>query len=130
MKVGKNEMKKEIKEALTEIGVDMDVNCTKIVEGGRDGRVRMAVIGLQELDQKIKIMRERRRLKERRLRIDNDLTWKERKMRWNLEDIARRERGEGKRVWVNYGKIQIEGKWWRWEEEEEMLKDNKGRVWK
>lgn len=90
----------------------------------------MAVIGLQELDQKIKIMRERRRLRERRLRIDNDLTWKERKMRWNLEDIARRERGEGKRVWVNYGKIQIEGKWWRWEEEEEMLKDNKGRVWK
>lgn len=39
-------------------------------------------------------MRERRRLKERKLRID-DL--KESKMRWNLEDIARRER-EGKRV--------------------------------
>lgn len=74
--------------------------------------------------------RERRRLRERELRIDNDLTWKERKMRWNLEDIARREMGEGKRVWVNYRKIQIEGKWWRWEEEEEILKDNKGRVWK
>lgn len=42
-------------------------------------------------------MRERRRLKERKLRID-DLTWKESKMRWNLEDIARREREEGKRI--------------------------------
>lgn len=52
-------MKKEIKEALTEIGVDTDVNCTKIVEGGRDGGVRIAVIGLQGLDQKIKIMGER-----------------------------------------------------------------------
>lgn len=30
-------MKKEIKEALTEIEVDTDVNCTKIVKGGRDG---------------------------------------------------------------------------------------------
>lgn len=49
-------------------------------------------------------------------------------MRWNLEDKARKEMGEGKRVWVNYRKIQIEGKWWRWEEEEEMLKDNKGKV--
>lgn len=50
------------------------------------------------MNQKIKIMRERRRLKERKLRIDDDLTWKESKMRWNLKDIARRERGEGKRV--------------------------------
>lgn len=34
MKGGKNEMKKEIKEALKEIGVDTDVNCTilKIVQ--------------------------------------------------------------------------------------------------
>lgn len=46
MKVGKNEMKKKIKEALTEIGVDTDVNYMKIVEGGKDGGVRMAVIGL------------------------------------------------------------------------------------
>jgi len=27
-----------------------------------------------------------------------------------IEEIARREREKGKRVWVRYGKIQIEGK--------------------
>lgn len=32
MKGRKNEIKKEIKEALKEIGVDTDVNCTKIVQ--------------------------------------------------------------------------------------------------
>lgn len=35
----------------------MDVNCTKIIERGRDGGIRMVVIGLQGLDQKVKIMR-------------------------------------------------------------------------
>lgn len=34
----------------------------------------MTMIGLQGLDQKIKIMKERRRLRERKLRVDNDLT--------------------------------------------------------
>lgn len=73
-------------------------------KGGKNEGVRMAMIGLQGLNQKIKIMREKRRLKERKLRID-DLTWTESKMRWNLENIARRERGEGKRVQINYRKI-------------------------
>jgi len=56
------------------------------------------------LEQKRKVMIERRRLREKGIRIDDDLTWKERKMRWNLEDIARQERGNGKRVRVGYGK--------------------------
>lgn len=31
----------------------------------------------------------------------------------------------GRRVWVNGGRIRIEGKWWRWDEEE-VLKDEGG----
>jgi len=27
------------------------------------------------------------------------------------------------------GKIQIEGKWWKWEEDEEILRDGEGKVW-
>jgi len=81
------------------------------------------------LEQKRKVMIERRRLREKGIRIDDDLTWKERKMRWNLEDIARQERGNDKRVRVGYGKMQIEGKG-KWEEDEEILRDNEGKVWK
>lgn len=52
-------------------------------------------------------------------------------MRWNLEDIAWRERRKGKRVSliVSYSKMQIDGKWWRWVEDEERLKDEEGRIW-
>jgi len=52
-------------------------------------------------------------------------TWGERKMRWKLEEIARMEERKGKRVWVGYGKIRIEGQLWRWDEEEEKLKGRK-----
>jgi len=38
-------------------------------------------------------------------------------------------REKGRRVWVNYGKIQIEGKLWRWDEGIQTIKDNEGRVW-
>lgn len=33
----------------------------------------------------------------------------ERKMKWKLEEIARREEGKGKKVWLSYGKIRIGG---------------------
>jgi len=49
---------------------------------------------------------------------------------WRIREIARQERGRGKRIWVSYGKIQIEGKWWRWDENEQTLKDEEGRAWR
>lgn len=30
---------------------------------------------------------------------------------------------------MEYGKIQIDGIWRRWEEDTQTLKDNKGKVW-
>lgn len=30
-----------------------------------------------------------------------------------MEEIAREEEGKGKKVWVGYGKIRIDEKWWR-----------------
>lgn len=47
-----------------------------------------------------------------------------------MESIAWREKERNKRVWVGYGKIQIDGKWWRWEKEEERLRDEEGRIWR
>lgn len=56
-----------------------------------------------------------------------DWTWKERRMRWRLEEIARNEERKGKRVWIGYGRIRIEEQW-RWDEEEKVLRDGKGNV--
>lgn len=52
-------------------------------------------------------------LKGRKERIMDSWTWKERKIRWKLEEIARKEMNKGKKVWIEYDKIRIEEKWWR-----------------
>lgn len=48
-----------------------------------------------------------------------------------MQEIARKEEKKGKNVWVGYGRIKINGEWWRWDEEEEALKDEKGnKIWR
>jgi len=44
-------------------------------------------------------MEGRRGMKGRKIRIEDDLTWKERRMEWRIKEIARQERGRGKGVW-------------------------------
>lgn len=67
-------------------------------------------------------------IKGRKERIMDSWTWKERKIRWKLEEIARKEMSKGKKVWIGYDKIRIEEKWWRWMEEEEVLVDERGMI--
>lgn len=80
----------------------------KISERTEKKRGEMLVVGLKNQAQK-------------RERISEDLSWGERKIRWRLGDIARKEKVKGKRVWVKGNRIWIEGQWWRWDEEREEL---------
>lgn len=41
-------------------------------------------------------------------------------------EIARKKEGRGNKVWMGYGKIRINEQWWKWDEEEEVLKDWRG----
>lgn len=49
-------------------------------------------------------------------------------MKCRLEEVAREQEKKGKRVWLGYGKIRIEGEWWFWDKEKEVLKDRKRMV--
>lgn len=51
-------------------------------------------IKLNKVKEKREIMRKRRGIKDKEIRISDDLTWRQQKMKWKLEDIARRERGK------------------------------------
>jgi len=123
------DIEKRIWEILKDLGVEKGVQETKFRRGRREGEKGMAIVRLRKVESMIEIMRKRRDLTDKKVRIDDDLTWKERRIRWRLEDIARRERGKGERVRVGYGKLLIEERWWRWVEEEERLKDTEGRIW-
>lgn len=43
-------------------------------------------------------MEKKKKLKGRKERIIEDWTWKERKIWWKLEEVARREMGKGRKV--------------------------------
>jgi len=79
-------------------------------------------------EQKKEVLRKKWRLKGRKEIIMEDWTWGERKMRWKLEEIAKKEEKEGRKIWIGYGKIRIGEQWWRWDEREEVLRDGKGNV--
>lgn len=40
----------------------------------------------------------------------------------------RKGMNRGKKIFIGYGRIKIEEKWWKWIEEEEVLMDKKGTI--
>lgn len=88
----------------------------------------MIVVKLGNEGQRREVLEKKRSLRGRRERIMEDRTWKERKMKWRIEEIARKEERKGRRVWVEYERIKIDEQWWSWDEEEEILKDERGNI--
>jgi len=43
-----------------------------------------------------------------------------------IKKIAAREEGRGRKVKVSYGKLWVDGVWWKWSEEEEVIRDWRG----
>lgn len=94
----------------------------EIGRGDKKGK-SMMLVKMESKKGKRGVMRKENKLKERTERIQDDWTWKERAMQRRLEKIAWEKRKKGRKVWVRYGKIWMEERWWRWSEEEEKLTD-------
>lgn len=77
----------------------------------------MWIIKLESENQKKEVMKKKALLRGRKERVMDDLTWKERNMKWNLEQIAKEEEILGKKVWVGYNRIRIDSEWWIYNEE-------------
>ncbi|XP_029054503.2 golgin subfamily A member 6-like protein 1 [Osmia bicornis bicornis] len=129
-KVRREEMKKKAEEILMLTGVENAIEEVKEVGVGERGKeVSMMLLKMKSNELKRRIMENKKALKGREERIEEDLTWTERKTQWLLRKIGREEREKGKYVWVDHGKIRIEGKWWRWDEEKGRLVDGEGKGW-
>lgn len=107
----KDENRREvIEELLKVIGMKVEVTeIRRIGAGTEKGRGEMLIVKLGNEEQKWEIMAKKKNLKGRRERISEDLTWRERKIRSKMGEIARDKIAEGKRVWVKGGRI--EGQW-------------------
>jgi len=129
LEVKEGRRKEAVEELMKLIGVTLEARVIwKISDEKEKGR---EMIGCKVEDEELRkeIWRNKKILKGRKERIERDWTWKQRRMRWKLEEIARGEERKGKKVWVEYGRIRIEEQWWKWEEEREYLTDGMGRIW-
>lgn len=68
------------------------------------------IIKLKEEEMKREVMRNIGKLKGKDIWIEEDQTFKERKMRWKIKNMEE-ERRKGKRVRQGYGRIWIEDRW-------------------
>ncbi|XP_029054881.2 vicilin-like seed storage protein At2g18540 [Osmia bicornis bicornis] len=130
-KTKREEMKEKAEEILKVTGVEGAIEEVKAVGPVEKGKeLYMMQVKVKTVELKRKIMENKRALKGREERIEDDLTWEERRTQWTLRRIARGEREKGKNVWVDSKKIRIEGKWWKWDDDKGVLMDGEGNEWK
>lgn len=98
-----------------EFGVKEKVKEINVV--GSEGR-EVIIAEMVRWEDKEGIMKRKEKLVGSGIYIDHDLTREERSVQRKLREIARREREEGRRIKVGYRKIIIEGKTYRWSDEE------------
>ena len=86
----------------------------EIVAAWRRGRI--FIVKLKDFDQKLLIMRNKNKLKDTTFFIENDLTWDERKKQEEMIRWAKVQREKGRRVTIGYGRLMLDGKWYKWDE--------------
>lgn len=84
---GEIERKREREKIIREIGVEVEIEEVMGIGAGREGEIGMTVVRIKKLEQKREIMKNRRKVAEKGVRIEENLTWKERKMRWRIKTI-------------------------------------------
>lgn len=49
-------------------------------------------------------------------------------MKRRLEEITREKERKGNKVWRGYGKLRINGEWWKWDKNMDVLKYEKDNI--
>lgn len=93
IKVRKGKRKEAVEEILKDIGIKGRIEGVRKLRGNVEKKTDIWV-RLENEKQRRKVMEKKKKLRGRKERIMEDLTWKERKMRWKLEGNSERGREE------------------------------------
>lgn len=116
-----NEREEAEKFLKDELGVEVKAREVRVFNNDRT----MAVVELECWEDKNEVMKKKNGLAGKMIFIDNDLTRKEREIQKKLVRIKKTEKEKGKQAKVGYMKIQIQGKWLFWDEDEGELKTDR-----
>jgi len=113
VEVREGKRREAVEEILKIVGVKVEIKEVRRVRGINEKEGEMVLVKLGSEEQKGEVIGKKKILKGRKKRISEDLTWRERKARWNLQEIARSEERKGRKVWVRQDRIRIDEQWWR-----------------
>jgi len=128
-KTGGKEVRSKVDDILKKIGAEVGVEEVREVKTGREEQGGFAVVSFRTEGEKREVMKKKGGLKGEGVWIEDDLTWKERQVRWKIREMAKEEESKGAKVWVGENKVMVNGVWWFWDEEGGGLRDRGGRKW-
>ena len=83
---------------------------------------KVYVVEFENREEKINVMKSKKNLKGSSIYINDDLTKTERKIQNKIKEEATKERNKGKMVRMGYKKLTVDGRNFKWNEEEGRLK--------
>lgn len=108
MKVREGRRKEMVEETMERIGAKVSVEEVRKIGEDKEKDRETVLVRLGNEEQRREVLMKKSNLKGRRERIMEDWTWKKRRMRWRLEEIARKEESAGRKMRISYGKIRID----------------------
>lgn len=78
------------------IGAEVEIKKIKRLRGEADKKGEKLLVRLGSEEQRKEIMGKKKNVRDRKEKIWEDWTWGERRMRWKLEEIARKEEKKGR----------------------------------
>lgn len=104
---------------------ELEINC--IVKETKKIAQNKVLVTMEHFEEKIKVLKNKNKLKGKTVYIDSDLTQRERNTQWKLRMEARKIRGTGKNVKLGHLALMVNGKWMIWNEEENKLEERKSK---
>lgn len=120
---GEKRMEQEVKEFIRD-NLKTEVEVNKAFKLRMRGDRSTVVAEISSWGQKREIMVKKKELKSG-IFIDDDLTRKEREIQKYLREKATEENRKGNKTRVGYRKIFLKDRWYRWDEKEKKLVEEK-----
>lgn len=107
-------MSQEVEELMrSKLEVELETKWIRIV--GRQGN-KIVIVGLRSWEDKLAIMRNKHKLRNSNVFINDDLSKGDRERQGRIREAAREQIRQGRDVKVGYNRIRIDGVWKKWEE--------------
>lgn len=87
---------------------------------------KICLVELNSKEDKMTVMENKRKLrdiKDRKIFINNDMTFAERDIARRIRKIAQEERSKGNNVQYGYHKVTVNGKQYRWNRQKDSLEE-------